>query len=59
MRYLVNLLKNAFARTSFAAQAGIDSLLEYNPALKVSAAATDPFLNECGYIVPGLGKTVC
>lgn len=40
---------------AIAARGGIARIAEYNPAIKVYAAAIDPLLNEKGYIVPGLG----
>ncbi len=40
---------------AIAAKDGISRILNYNPKIKIFAAATDPTLNEKGYIVPGLG----
>ena len=40
---------------AISAEAGIAKILEHNPNVKVYSAATDPVLNENGYIVPGLG----
>jgi uracil phosphoribosyltransferase len=41
--------------SAIAAKDGIARILDYNPGIKVYAAATDPKLNEKGYIIPGLG----
>ncbi|NNM43970.1 MAG: uracil phosphoribosyltransferase [Chlamydiae bacterium] len=40
---------------AIAAEAGIAKIVEYNPNIKIYAAAIDPQLNEKGYIIPGLG----
>lgn len=40
---------------AIAAKEGIERLTAHNPSIKIYAAATDPVLNEKGYIVPGLG----
>jgi uracil phosphoribosyltransferase len=40
---------------AIAAKKGIERILDHNPSIKIFAAATDPTLNEKGYIVPGLG----
>lgn len=40
---------------AIAAKEGIARLLDYNPQLRIYAAAIDPKLNEKGYIIPGLG----
>jgi len=40
---------------AIAAKKGIARVLDHNPNIKIYAAATDPELNEKGYIVPGLG----
>jgi uracil phosphoribosyltransferase len=40
---------------AIAAKKGIDRILESYPNIKIYAAATDPTLNEKGYIIPGLG----
>ena len=41
--------------SAIASEPGIARIAEYNPDIKVYAAAVDPTLNEKGYIVPGLG----
>ncbi|MBS0615566.1 MAG: uracil phosphoribosyltransferase [Verrucomicrobia bacterium] len=40
---------------AIAAQPGLERIKAHNPSIQVYAAATDPILNEKGYIVPGLG----
>ncbi len=40
---------------AIAAKDGIARILDYSPNIKIYAAATDPKLNEKGYIIPGLG----
>lgn len=40
---------------AIAATAGIKHILSHHPETKIHAAATDPIVNEKGYIVPGLG----
>lgn len=40
---------------AIAAENGIARIREYNPQIKIIAAAIDPKLNEKGYIIPGLG----
>lgn len=40
---------------AIAAKTGITRILDYNPNIKIYAAATDPKLSERGYIIPGLG----
>ncbi len=40
---------------AIAAKEGIARVMAHNPNITIYAAATDPILNEKGYIVPGLG----
>lgn len=40
---------------AIASKPGIERITNYNPAIKVYAAAVDPTLNDKGYIMPGLG----
>jgi len=40
---------------AIAAKDGIARILDAYPNIKIYAAATDPTLNEKGYIIPGLG----
>ncbi len=47
--------KKIFVIAALAAVPGIERITQYNPAVKIFAAAIDPILNEKGYIVPGLG----
>lgn len=41
--------------TAIASKPGIEKITNYNPNIKVYAAAVDPYLNDKGYIMPGLG----
>lgn len=41
--------------TAIASKPGIEKITNYNPNIKVYAAAIDPYLNDKGYILPGLG----
>lgn len=47
--------KTIFIVAAIASQPGIDRILKQNPNVKIFTAAIDPFLNEHGYIIPGLG----
>lgn len=40
---------------AIASKAGIERIHAYNPLIAIYVSATDPELNESGYIVPGLG----
>lgn len=40
---------------AISAEDGIQRVLDYNPKIRIYSAATDPTLNERGFIVPGLG----
>jgi len=40
---------------AIASKPGIRRILEHNPEINIYIAATDPFLNDKGYIIPGLG----
>jgi uracil phosphoribosyltransferase len=47
--------KKVFIITAIAAVPGIERIAQYDPNIKIFAAAVDPALNEAGYIIPGLG----
>lgn len=47
--------RRIFIVAAIASQFGIDRISQYNPAIKIFAAAIDPSLNSKGYIIPGLG----
>ncbi len=47
--------KRIFVVAAIASEPGIARLLEYDPSIKIFAAAVDPMLNSKGYIIPGLG----
>ena len=47
--------KKIFVVAAIASQPGIDRILQYNPSIKIFAAAIDSSLNHKGYIIPGLG----
>lgn len=47
--------KRIIVVAAIAAEPGLKRVAEYDPAIKVYAAAIDPTLNENGFIVPGLG----
>lgn len=47
--------KQIFVVAAIAAEPGKERILAYDPTIKIFAAALDPFLNENGYIIPGLG----
>ncbi len=47
--------KKIFVITAIAAEPGIARVLQYNPDIKILAAAIDPSLNDKGYTTPGLG----
>lgn len=47
--------KKIYIITAIASSAGIDLISNYNPDIKIFAAAIDPELNDKGYIIPGLG----
>lgn len=47
--------KRVIVIAAIASQPGIARLLQYDPNIQVFSAVVDPFLNEKGYIVPGLG----
>ncbi len=47
--------KKIFVIGAIASQPGIERIRQYDPSIKVFAAAIDPTLNEKGYIIPGLG----
>ena len=58
--YAISLLKSAGARNIrfaciLAAEFGIKQLNLDHPDVQIFAAATDEYLDEHGYIVPGLG----
>ena len=40
---------------AIASQPGLEKIFKQHPHIQVIAAAVDPFLNDRGYIVPGLG----
>jgi len=40
---------------AISAEDGVARIREYNPSIQIYSAATDPLLNERGFIVPGLG----
>ena len=46
---------NIYVITAIASKPGIDRIMQHNPKIKIFSAATDPSLNEHGYIIPGLG----
>lgn len=47
--------RKIFVIAAIASQEGVDRITQYNPFIRVFAAAVDPSLNEKGYIIPGLG----
>ncbi len=47
--------KRIFVIAAIASEPGIARILAYNPHVKIFAAAIDPWLNDKGYILPGLG----
>lgn len=47
--------KQIFIIAAIASEPGIARILQYDPSIKIFAAAIDPCLNHKGYIVPGLG----
>lgn len=47
--------KRIIVIAAIAAKPGIERIVNYNPSIKIFAAAIDPSLNERGYIIPGLG----
>lgn len=47
--------KKIFIITAISCEPGIARILQYNPTVKIFAAAIDPMLNDKGYIIPGLG----
>ena len=47
--------RRIFVIAAIASQFGIERIVNDHPEIKIFAAAIDPFLNEKGYIIPGLG----
>ena len=47
--------KKIFVIAAIAAEAGVDRILKAFPSVTILRAATDPCLNDVGYIIPGLG----
>lgn len=47
--------KKIFIISAIAAAPGIKRIHQHNPEIKIFSAVVDPFLNEKGYIIPGLG----
>ena len=47
--------RRIFVIAAIASQFGIERIIDDHPEIKIFAAVIDPFLNEKGYIVPGLG----
>lgn len=47
--------KQIYLVTAIASQKGVQRILDYDPTIKIFAAAIDPDLNDKGYIIPGLG----
>lgn len=47
--------KKIYVIAAIASQPGINRILENHPHVKIFSAAIDPFLNDKGYILPGLG----
>lgn len=47
--------KKIFIITALASQYGIDRVLQEYPNITIFTAALDPYINDQGYIIPGLG----
>jgi uracil phosphoribosyltransferase len=47
--------KKIYVIAGIACEPGIARIAQYNPNIKIFAAAVDPTLNHKGYIIPGLG----
>jgi uracil phosphoribosyltransferase len=47
--------RRIFVVAAIASEPGIARVVSYDPAIKVFSAAVDAYLNEKGYIIPGLG----
>ena len=47
--------KKIYVVAAIASQSGVDYILEKFPSVAIFRAATDPCLNDKGYILPGLG----
>ncbi|MES2200266.1 MAG: uracil phosphoribosyltransferase, partial [Chlamydiota bacterium] len=47
--------KKIFVIAAIASQLGVDRILEAFPQVTILRASTDPYLNDKGYIIPGLG----
>ncbi|MBS3905290.1 MAG: uracil phosphoribosyltransferase [Simkania sp.] len=47
--------KTIFVLAAIASKPGIARITQYDPSIKIFAAAIDPSLNDKGYIIPGLG----
>lgn len=47
--------KKVLVITAIASKPGVERIAQYNPSVRIFAAAIDPTLNDKGFIVPGLG----